>query len=192
MKRISPVLIVMFIAAACCAVMNSLAFHYRTLYRHTTDEAKQKLALESQELTGRLDKRGAEEPRDLTAERVWGRISTTDIAPGYTFESEPHLTVTNGQPLQIDPSKASYGFMLKEIRLPAGSTNVYELEVPSGKAVGVWLINAEPYDNLTAFDQFHAYPTETNTVRLVVQAKPGASVNMEFDLEVLGETVEYY
>ena len=131
-----------------------------------------------------MDKRGAEEPRDLTAERVWGRIST--------YESDPHLTVTNGQPLQIDPSKSYYGYRLKEIRLPAGSTNVYELEVPSGKAVGVWLINAEPYDNLTAFDQFHAYSTETNTVRLVVQAKPGASVSMGFDLEVLGERVEIY
>ena len=82
--------------------------------------------------------------------------------------------------------------MLKEIRLTAGSTNVYELEVPTEKAISGWLIDAEPYDHLETFQQFHVYPTKTNTLRLVVQAKPGASVSMQFTLMVLEERSRFY
>lgn len=189
MKRVSPALITMFFAALCCAITERLASHYEALYRHTTAEAKQTLALKCQKLTERLDRREAEEPGNLMELRVWGIISTTDKVPSYPFNPQSQMAVTNGQRLQIYPSKGSE---YVEIRLTAGSTNVYELEVPFGNVIGVWLADAEPYDDLAAFEQFHAYPSGTNTLKLVVQAKSGVSVSMRFSLILLKEWAWFY
>lgn len=185
-------LIVMFIAAICCTMTYQLGLHYRILYRRTTDVAKQRLIAKDQELTERWTRRVAKEPGDIVEGGFGGSISTTDQTNLYTYYSNPGTAVTNGQRFGIVQGKGA--FMEPEIRLRAGSTNVYALEIRSepdfGNIVDVWLSYADGYDALVQFEQFHIYRAGTNTMKLIVQAKPGASCRMWFGVSVLKERVE--
>jgi hypothetical protein len=224
MKRVSPALIVMFIAALGCAATELLASYYQSLYHRTTAKAIQSITrqlndqeftdrlnsyyqilyhraaveaiqsttpkLKDQELSERLDRREAEEPRDLMAVRYSGEVVTTDQPLDYEGERDLQMAVTNGQQFHFYEGKGNG--ITSKIRLSAGSTNVYELDMLYGNAVDVWLTYAEPYDALAAFQQFHVYRTGTNTLRLVVQLKPAASTKMRFGLVVLREKLELY
>jgi hypothetical protein len=79
-----------------------------------------------------------------------------------------------------------------EFRLPTGATSncVYDIEVEShfGIIVDAWLSHAAPYRDLASFEEFHVYaPYRTNIVRLVARPKPGASIQMRFDMLILCE-----
>ena len=57
-----------------------------------------------------------------------------------------------------------------------------------GIVADVWLSFAAPYNDLAAFEEFHVYsPNKTNIVSLIARPKPGASVQMRFDVLVLCE-----
>lgn len=146
--------------------------------------------MKDQELSERLTRREADEPRDLVAVRYGGEVVTTDQPPDYEGERDLQMAVTNGQQFHFYEGKGNG--ITPKIRLPAGSTNVYELDMLYGNAVDVWLTYAEPCDALAAFQQFHVYRTGTNTLRLVAQLKPVASTKMRFGLVVLSERVELH
>ena len=79
-----------------------------------------------------------------------------------------------------------------EFRLPVGATTncVYDIRVERqfGVVADAWLSHAEPYRDLAAFDEFRVYsPNRTNIVRLIARPKPGASVQMRFDILILCE-----
>jgi hypothetical protein len=79
-----------------------------------------------------------------------------------------------------------------ELRLkPDSSTNCeYDIQIENqfGKVADAWLSHAEPYQDLAAFEEFRVFrPYGTNIVRLIARTKPGASVQMRFDIVVLCE-----
>jgi len=51
-----------------------------------------------------------------------------------------------------------------------------------------WLSHAEPYKDLAAFDELRVYSLDrTNIVRVIARPKPGASVQLTFDILLLCE-----
>ena len=129
--------------------------------------------------------------RELTPVRVWAVISTSDkpADEGIRFyhSSEKHPDDF------FEAINAKGGPLVRpEFRLPAGAiTNcVYDIQVDGqfGIVADAWLSHAEPYQDLAAFDEFRVYsPNRTNIVRLIVRPKPGASVQMRFDILILCE-----
>lgn len=192
MKRIGPASLTVCLAAAGCIATAGLALYCRTLYSGAATKARRTFSLKHGELAGRLSRLEAREPGDFAAVSVWAAISTTDQAPGRRFSFEPGTIATNGQQYLIGEGKGAS--LHPELRLPFTSTNVHEFDIRVephfGTVVDVWLIQAEPCDGLAAFQQFRLHPTGTNSLKLVAQANPGVSVNMDFTFMVLRERIE--
>jgi hypothetical protein len=129
--------------------------------------------------------------RELTPVRFWAVISTSDKPRDdglyFYLSSEKHPDNF------FEAINAKGGALVRpELRIPAGSTTncVYDIQVESqfGIVADAWLSHAEPYQDLAAFEEFRVLsPNKTNVVRLIARPKPGASVQMRFDILVLCE-----
>ena len=128
--------------------------------------------------------------RELTPVRVWGKISTTDLPP------DEHMKFYDGEmppgvSFEIGNSKVGW-HIHPELRLPAGATSncVYDLHVrgKEGYLVDAWLSHAAPYQDLASFEEFRLIPLRgTNIVRLTARPKPGAFIQMRFEILMLGQ-----
>ncbi len=133
----------------------------------------------------------AHKSRQLTPVRVWAVISTSDkpADEGLRF----YLSSEKHRDDFFEAIGAKGGPLVRpELRLPAGSiTNcTYDIQVGSqfGIVADAWLSHAAPYQDLAAFDEFRVYsPNRTNIVRLIARPKPGASVQMRFNIVLLCE-----
>jgi hypothetical protein len=175
------------LAGVCLVVAAYFSQFYYTRYNNTVTHLESRIS----SFDTRLATLEGHKARTLTPVRVSARISTTDRPPdehmlGY-LSSEKHPDDF------FEAINAKGGPLVRpEIRLPAGATTncVFEIQVASqfGIVADAWLSHAAPYQDLAAFDEFRVYtPNQTNIVRLVARPKPGASVQMRFDILVLCE-----
>jgi hypothetical protein len=175
------------IAGVCLLVAAYFCHFYYTPHQSTVT------ALESRinSFDTRLATLEGHKSRELTPVRVWAVISTSDRPADEHVRF--YLTSDKHPADFFQAINAKGGPLVRpELRLPAGSTTncVYDIQVESqfGIVVDAWLSHAEPYQDLAAFDEFRVNsPNRTNIVRLIARPKPGASVQMRFDILVLCE-----
>lgn len=174
-------------AGVCLVVAAYFCHFYYARYRNTVTELETRI----NSFDMRLATLESHKSRELTPMRVWAVISTSDRPADepVRFQLSPE-TQSNGYFAVINTKGGPR--VRPELRLPAGATTncVYDIKVDSrfGIVADVWLSHAAPYQDLAAFDEFHVYsPNRTNMVRLIARLKPGASVQMRFDLLLLCE-----
>lgn len=175
------------VAGVCLVVAAYFCHFYYTRYQSAVTELESRI----NSFDMRLATLEGHKARTLTPVRVWAVISTADKPPDegvrFYLSSEKHPDDF------FEAINAKGGSLVRpELRLPADAvTNcVYDIQVASqfGIVADAWLSHAEPYQDLAAFDEFRVYsPNKTNTVRLIVRPKPGASVQMRFDILMLCE-----
>jgi hypothetical protein len=185
-KAVSFVLFAL--AGVCCVVAAYFCqFYYSS---HHNDATK----LESMEsrmnyFDVRLAELEAHKSRELTPVHIWGRISTSDQLVNEHMLG--YLSLDKHHEGFFEAVNAKGGaFIRPEIRLPVNSAtnSEFDIQIDSqfGNVADVWLSHAEPYQDLASFEQFKIYcPHKTNMVRLIARAKPGASIEMRFDMVVL-------
>lgn len=190
MKRPLPLVILLLIAGICCIVTTYFCQFYYFRYRNAR-AAIDDFEIRINDFDARLSQLESHKSRQLTPIRVWAVISTTDkpldkdIQFHLSSEKHPHDF--------FEAINAKGGPLIRpELRLPVGATTncVYDIQVANqfGKVADAWLSHAEPYCDLAAFDEFQVYsPNRTNIVRLTARLKPGASVQMRFDVLLLCE-----
>ncbi|MDB6066335.1 MAG: hypothetical protein JWR26_2543 [Pedosphaera sp.] len=178
--------LIVSIAIVCCVVAAFFSMYFYTL--HMFDEtARPGLEAKYQELEYRVKYLETHNPGDRIPVHMWGEISTTDHPAQFSMVTESGDGGTN---VIYRASLAKGMDITPEFRLEAGSTAKQEFDIhvnsQFGTVADAWLSRGEPYTDLAAFDEFHAYcPNRTNVVRLVVQPKAGASIKMRFDLTIL-------
>jgi hypothetical protein len=186
MKKVATFLAVT-VAAVCLIAAAYFCHFYYTRYQSTVTDLESRI----NSFDMRLATLESHKSRELTPVRVWAVISTADKPPndGIRF----HLSSENHPDDFFEAINDKGGPLVRpEIRLPTGATTncVYDIQVASrfGVVADAWLSHAEPYQDLAAFDEFHVYsPNRTNIVRLIARLKPGASVQMRFDILLLCE-----
>ena len=161
---------------------------YNTRYQSAVTKLDQ-LESNIKDFNERLAKLEAHKSSELTQILLRGLISTSDRPLDEHFKQygplEKHLDNF------FEAINAKGGpLILPELRLASGSaTNCeYNIEIDSqlGIVAHAWLSHAEPYQDLAAFDEFRVFsPNKTNVVKLIVRPKPGASVQMRFEVVVL-------
>ena len=175
------------VAGVCLVVATYFCHFYYTRYQNTVTGHESRI----NSFDMRLARLEGHKSRELTPVRIWAVISTTDKPPDdgirFYLSSEKHPDDF------FEAVNAKGGPLVRpELRLPSGATTncVYDIQVKSqfGIVADAWLSHAEPYQDLAAFDEFRVYsPNRTNIVRLIARLKPGASVQMRFDILVLCE-----
>jgi hypothetical protein len=185
MKHLAPIVIVVSMAGTCCVVAATLCAFYYTLYRH--GETKMDY------LERRVEWLEAHKPLYVVPLRVRGAVSTTDQEEvASSFIGAGPATGTGYQVFQ--PAAKTGPVVGPEFRLPAGSTDRHEFDIvvqdSFGSVVDAWAADFQPCRDLAAFEEFRVYrPAHTtNVLRLAVQARPKASVRMEFYIVVLRES----
>lgn len=174
------------LAGICCIVAAYFCQFYYHRYKTLTTSLEGHVSSFEQRLASLENHKS----RELTPVRVWGKISTTDLPPDehmkfYDGEKPP------GVSFEIVNSKG--GTLIRpELRLPAGATNNCEFALHvwenRGYLVDAWLSHAAPYQDLASFEEFRVVPMRgTNIVRLIARPKPGASIQMRFEILVLGQ-----
>jgi hypothetical protein len=175
------------VAGVCLVVAAYFCHFYYTRYQSTVTELESRIS----SFDMRLATLEAHKSRELTPVRVWAVVSTTDKPADEHVRF--HLSSEKHPDDFYEAVGAKDGPMVRpEIRLPAGATTnfVFDIQVSSqfGIVADAWLSHAEPYQDLAAFDEFRVYsPNRTNIVRLIARPKPGASVQMRFDILILCE-----
>ena len=160
---------------------------YYTLYRNTVTELENRI----NDFDMRLASLEGHKSRELTPVRVWGVLSTSDRPADDTIRS--YLSSERHPDGFFEVTDAKGGPLVRpELRLPADSTTncVYDIQVPNqfGEVADAWLSHAAPYQDLAAFDEFEVYSRNaTNLVRLIARPRPGASVQMRFEILLLCE-----
>jgi hypothetical protein len=175
------------VAGVCLVVAAYFCQFYYTRYQTTVTGIEGRII----SFDMRLATLEGHKARTLTPVRVWAVISTADRPPDrgirFYLSSEQH---PDGF---FEAINAKGGPLVRpELRLPAGATTncVYDIQIAShfGIVADAWLSHAAPYQDLAAFDEFRLYsPNRTNIVRLIARPKPGASVQMRFDILLLCE-----
>jgi len=188
MKRIIPVAIAVLLVGLCFIAAGYFCHYYYTLYRYTALQLKGALESRVDSMEGRVGRLEAQ-PRQLIPEHVRGRISTGRRSPSDLSTAPTSvMSSTNSQLFHVVRGKGTW--IDPEFVIPEGSSSLHEFDIQLdgprfGTVVDGWLVQAEPYDALAAFDEFRVYPRGTNAFRLVVQAKPGSRINLEFEVVVL-------
>lgn len=174
-------------AGVCIVVAAYFCNFYYTRYQNIATELDSRI----NSFDRRLATLEGHKARQLTPLHIWGLISTTDRPAD---EHMRFYASTEKRPENFfEAINAKGGPLIRpEIRLPSGSISncVFEVQIESqfGNVTDAWLSHAAPYQNLASFKEFRVYcPNRTNSVRLIVEPKPGASVQMRFDIVVLCE-----
>lgn len=186
MKKIAPYL-TLTACGVCLVVAAYFSHFYYTRYQDTVTDLEHHINF----FEMRLAELEAHKSRELTPVRVSAVISTTDRPP------DEHVR------LYLSSEKHPDGFfeivnakggphVTPELRLAAGAATNCEFDIQVESQFGIvadaWLSHAEPYQDLAAFEELRVYsPNRTNLVRLIARPKPGASVQMRFDILLLCE-----
>jgi len=175
------------VAGVCLVVAAYFCHFYHTRYQSTVTDLESRI----NSFDMRLATLEGHKARTLTPVRVWAVISTADrpLSERVRFyrSSDQH---PDGY---FEAINAKGGPLVQpEIRLPAGATTncVFDIQVETqfGMVADAWLSHAEPYKDLAAFDELRVYSLDrTNIVRVIARPKPGASVQLTFDILLLCE-----
>lgn len=160
---------------------------YYTRYRSTVTELESRI----NGFDMRLATLEVHKSRELTPIRLTGVMSTSDRpadVSGRFYDASEKFA--DG----VYEARNSKGgpIIQPELRLPVGSTTncMYDIQMGSnfGIVADAWLSHAASFQDLAAFEEFRVYsPNVTNMVRLIARPKPGASIQMRFEIVVLCE-----
>lgn len=175
------------IAGVCMVVAAYFCHFYYTRYQSTVTELESRI----NGFEMRLATLEVHKSRELAPVRLSGVISTSDRP---AEENSGFYQSTEKYPGDFyDATVSKAGPMIQpELRLPVGSTTncVYDIRIDGkfGIVADAWLSHAASFQDLAAFEEFRVYsPNITNMVRLIARPKPGASVQMRFEIVVLCE-----
>lgn len=185
--RIVPFTVSLTIGGVCCVVAAYFCHFYYSRYQSTVTLVERNLS----SFSARLSDLEKHKSRELTPIRIWGVISTADRPPDEYVKSYQSSEKRSDNFFKASNAKGG-PVILPEIRLPSAMTTNSEFDIQIDSQFGivadVWLSFAAPYTDLAAFEEFHVdCPNKTNSVRLIARPKPGASVQMRFDVLVLCE-----
>jgi hypothetical protein len=187
MKKALPFLIALMISGVCCLVAAYFCHFYYTLYRNTATELEYRI----NSFDMRLATLEAHKSRELTPVHVWGVISTADRSEDQNMRF--YLSSEKHPESHFEAINAKGGPLIRpELRLPVGATTncEYDIQIESqfGNVADAWLSHAEPYQDLSRFDEFRVRTSgKTNAVKLIARPQQNASVQMRFDIVLLCE-----
>jgi hypothetical protein len=172
------------LAGICCLVVAYFCHFYYFRYKGDM-AARVEGSLNNFEM--RLSRLEAHKARELVPVSIRGQISTSDRQADTLFGPTMSENDSDNFVAVID---AKMPRIIPELRLPSGSTTNHDYAIrikgEFGTVASAWLSHAESYQDLAAFEEFRVYTlNETNLVRIIARPKPGASVQMRFDIVVL-------
>lgn len=178
-----------FLAVTCAAVCIVVAGFVSHFYYSRYEDAETELLRRIDQFNARLGRLEEHKARELAPVQISGWISTTDRDRSTDSPIKYFPEGNSSGPFEAISVKGG-PIIRPEIRIPAGSTNdlEFDLKIPDhfGKIVDAWFSHAGPFQDLTSFSQFRVNcPYGTNAIRLWVQLRPGASVQMQFEILVL-------
>lgn len=180
-------IIALSIAVICSIVAVSLSHLYFTRSEHTATV----LGGHINSLGMRVADLESHKSREFVPVRVWAVVSTSDRPQDDRVRF--HLPSEKFPDNYLEVVNAKGGALVRpELRIPANSTidNIFDIHIEKqfGPVTDAWLSHSQPYQDLSAFDEFRILPpNHENIVRIVARLKPGASVQMHFDIVLLCE-----
>lgn len=186
MKRVLPLAIALTVAGVCCIVAAYFCHFYYTLYRNASTQLEQSVDSRIKELQFEVQRLAKQ--RHFAPMRVRAVISTTDQEAGH-WGGEPA-----SKPGEYQAANSKTGWWVSpELRVPAGSTARQEYEIslsPSNtRIIDAWISPPGEPEVLRSFSTFSVCPNEgTNSLHLIVCAKPDLSIRHEFTIVVVRDS----
>lgn len=179
MKKFFATLFIACVALPILVVTTYYAHFYYSLHREAVTQLDKEIGPKLDDLEARVGRLENHRPRNATPRIVKGAISTPD-KPSSSSWPKLNNSSTNTAELQVVEKNGSL-WIVPELRITPGTPQEFTILVPPeiGKVSNAWLSFTEPLDGLAAFETLSLYKW-TNSIHLNVQAKAGASFQMEF------------